>query len=562
MDMPDFENLIYERPSLDAFRDCVLRVRLRIMTSHSTSVVETALAEFQKELSRFETNSTLCQIHHDLNTLDPFYLDELGFFEEAQAVVSELSSGLYSLLLSSTISDEIKERLGPMIFRKAQNRKDTISSEIVPDLVEETALANEYSQILSESSIIFGGNEYSLSMMDPFLESADREVRKLAHLAVSEYYASQNGRFDQIFDKMVTLRTNMARKLSYPNFVSLGYKRMERYDYTPEMVENFRNFVVKYIVPVTVEIRRLQKVRLGVEDLKYYDLPNLFAEGNPKPAIAGDELPRAASLMFQKIFEKDPSFYDVLDAHGFTDLFARKAKSTGGYCETLLDYGIPFIFMNANGVADDVATLIHESGHAYAAIRSVGSSPFVECLSPTLETCEIHSTAMEYLAYPYLEYFFGNRADAFRQLHMTQSLLFLPYGCMVDEFQHCVYENPMLTSQERHTVWHMLENKYQPYLDYDGVDFYEKGGAWQKKGHIFTDPFYYIDYCLAQVVALQIWDMSRTNPQKALRVYDQLCMEGGNGTFLELLDKAGLSSPFSSAVLKRVAYRSCDYLNL
>ena len=562
MDMPDFENIVYERPSLDAFRDCVLRVRLRIMTSHATSVVESALVEFQKELSRFETNSALCQIHHDLNTLDPFFLDELVFFEEAQAVVSELSSGLYSLLLSSTISDEIKERLGSMIFRKAQNRKDTISSEIVPDLAEETALANEYSQILSESSILFGGSEYSLSMMEPFLESADREVRKLAHLAVSEYFTSQNGRFDQIFDEMVSLRTNMARKLSYPDFVSLGYKRMERYDYTPEMIEEFRNFVVKYIVPVTVEIRRLQKARLGVEDLKYYDLPNLFAEGNPIPAIAADELPGAASLMFQKIFEKDPSFYDVLDAHGFTDLFARKAKSTGGYCETLLDYGIPFIFMNANGLADDVSTLIHESGHAYAAIRSVGSSPFVECLSPTLETCEIHSTAMEYLAYPYLEYFFGNRADAFRQLHMTQSLLFLPYGCMVDEFQHCVYENPLLTTQERHTVWHMLENKYQPYLDYDGNDFYEKGGAWQKKGHIFTDPFYYIDYCLAQVVALQIWDMSRTNPQKALRVYDQLCMEGGNGTFLELLDKAGLSSPFSSDVLKRVAYRSCDYLNL
>ena len=562
MNMPDFENIVYERPSIDAFRDCVLRVRLRIMTSHAASVVESALAEFQKELSRFETNSALCQIHHDLNTLDPFYLDELVFFEEAEAVVSDLSSGLYSLLLSSTISDEIKERLGPMIFRKAQNRKDTISSEIVPDLAVETALANEYSQILSESSIEFGGSEYSLSMMEPFLESADREVRKLAHLAVSEYFASQNERFDQIFDKMVSLRTTMARKLSYPDFVSLGYKRMERYDYTPEMIEDFRNFVVKYIVPVTVEIRRLQKVRLGVEDLKYYDLPNLFAEGNPKPAIASDELPGAASLMFQKIFEKDPSFYDVLDAHGFTDLFARKAKSTGGYCETLLDYGIPFIFMNANGLADDVATLIHESGHAYAAIRSVGSSPFVECLSPTLETCEIHSTAMEYLAYPYLEYFFGNRADAFRQLHMTQSLLFLPYGCMVDEFQHCVYENPQLTSEERHTVWHMLENKYQPFLDYDGIDFYEKGGAWQKKGHIFTDPFYYIDYCLAQVVALQIWDMSRTNPQKALRVYDQLCMEGGNGTFLELLDKAGLSSPFSSDVLKRVAYRSCDYLNL
>jgi len=562
MDMPDFQELSYERPSLDSFRECVLRVRLRIMTAHTTSVVESALAEFQKELSRFETSAALCHICHDLDTKNAFFLEETIFYEEAEAVVSELSSGLYSILLGSTISDEMKEHLGPMIFRKAQNRKETISGEIVPDLAAETSLENEYSQILSESIIQFDGNEYSLSMMDPFLESTDRDTRKRSHQAVSDYYASQKEQFDRIFDKMVSLRTGMAHKLSYPDFVSLGYKRMERYDYTPEMVGEFRDFIVKYIVPVTVEIRRLQKERLSVEELKYYDLPNLFAAGNPKPTIQIDELPDAASLMFRKMFEKDPSFFDVLQAHGFTDLEARKAKSTGGYCETLLDYGIPFIFMNANGLADDVSTLVHESGHAYAAIRSVDSSPFIECLSPTLETCEIHSTAMEYLSYPFLELFFGDNAEAYRQLHMTQALLFLPYGCMVDEFQHCIYENPGLSSEERHNVWHLLEQKYQPFIDYDGIEFYEKGGAWQKKSHIFESPFYYIDYCLAQVVALQIWDMSRTNPKKALRVYDHLCMEGGNGTFLELLEKAGLSSPFSKDVLKRVAYRSCDYLNL
>lgn len=562
MDMPDFKNIVYERPSLDSFRECVLRVRLRIMTAHTTPVVESALSEFQKELSHFETCAALCHIRHDLDTLDPFYLDELSFYEEADAIVSELSAGLYSLLLNSTISEELKERLGLMIFRKAQNRKDTISGEIVSDLAAETALENEYNQILSESNIQFDGKEHSLSMMEPFLESMDRETRQRSQKAVAEYYDSQKDRFDMIFDKMVLLRTTMAHKLSYTDFVSLGYKRMERYDYTPLMVEGFRNFVVQYIVPVTIEIRRLQKERLKVEDLKYYDLPNLFVSGNPKPSITIDELPDAASHMFQKIFEKDPSFYDVLEGHGFTDLNARKAKSTGGYCETLLDYGIPFIFMNANGLADDVSTIVHEAGHAYAAIRSVDSSPFIECLSPTLETCEIHSTAMEYLAYPHYELFFGSSADAFRQLHMTQALLFLPYGCMVDEFQHRIYENPGLTPDERHDVWHVLEQKYQPFLDYDGIDFYEKGGAWQKKSHIFMDPFYYIDYCLAQVVALQIWDISRTNPKKALRIYDQFCMEGGNGTFLELLDKAGLSSPFDSSVLKRVAYLSCDYLNL
>jgi len=562
MDMPFFSDIEYKRPSLDQFRECVLRVRLRIMTSRTVPVVESALAEFQKELSHFETCSALCSIYHDLDTSDPFYLDEQTFFEEAEAVVSELSASVYSLLLSSSISAELKDHFGEMIFRKAQNRKETMSGVIVRDMAKESALENEYSQILSESNILFDGKEYTLSMMDPFLESTDRDVRKQSHEAVAKFFEDNGEHFDRIFDGMVQLRTSMAKKLSYPSFVELGYKRMERYDYTPQMVENFRNFIVKYIVPVTVEIRRLQKDRLKLDVLKYYDLASLFPEGNPRPSVDAEDLHDAASHMFQKIFEKDPSFYDVLHTHGFIDLQARKAKSTGGYCSTLPDNGIPFIFMNANGMPDDVSTLIHESGHAYAAIRSVDSSPFLECVSPTLETCEIHSTAMEYLSYPFIEYFFGEKAESYRQLHMTQSLLFLPYGCMVDEFQHIIYANPDSSAEERHAAWRQLENKYQPYLDYDEIDFYEKGGAWQKKGHIFTSPFYYIDYCLAQIVSMQIWDMSRTNPKKALLIYDQLCMEGGNGTFLELLEKAGLESPFSDDVLKRVAYRACDYLDL
>ena len=562
MEMPFFDDLKYERPSLDAFRECALRVRLRIMTAHTIPVVEAALAEFQKELSHFETCSSLCIIRHDLNTADAYYVNELAFFDEAGAVVSELSAGVYAVLLSSKISQELREHFGEMIFRKSQNRKDTVTGEIVGDLAKESALENEYSQILADSIISFEGKEYSLSMMDPFLESTNRDTRKASHMAVAEFFEENAEKLDEIFDKLVTLRSKMAKRLSYPSFVELGYKRMERYDYTPEMVEKFRNYVIEYIVPITVEIRRLQKERLQVDSLKYYDLVSLFARGNPKPSIAIDELHDAASGMFQTLFEKNPSFYDVLHSHRFIDLHARKSKSTGGYCETILDNGIPYIFMNANGMSDDVSTLIHESGHAYAAIRSVDSSPFLECISPTLETCEVHSTSMEYLAYPYLEKFFGKDADAYRQLHMTQTLLFLPYGCMVDEFQHLIYAQPELSMEDRHNVWHRLEEKYQPFLDYDNTEFYEKGGAWQKKGHIFTDPFYYIDYCLAYVVSLQIWDLSRINPKKALQVYDQLCMEGGNRTFLELLEKAGLESPFSIDVLKKVAYRACDYLNL
>jgi len=562
MDMPNFPEIDYERPSLDGFRECVLRVRLKIMTAHSAAAIESGLLEFQKELSRFDTAYTLCQVRHDLDTSDTFYCDEMEYYEESGPIIDDLAAGVYTLLLSSTYREELTKRVGDMIFRKALTRKETISAEILSELTQEAALENDYSQIMSEAIVLFDGQEIALSMMDPFLESSDREIRQRAHLAVADFFAAKKEKFDEIFDRLVAIRTSIAKKLSFPSFVELGYKRMERYDYTPDMVSAFRSLVVRYIVPVTTEIRRLQRERLEVSELKYYDFPHLFPNGNPRPILEPDDLHEAASTLFRRMFEKDPSFFDVLLSHQFMDLTARKAKSTGGYCSTLLDYGIPYIFMNANGTADDVATLVHESGHAYAAIRSVDSSPFIECLSPTLETCEIHSTAMEYLTYPHMEIFFGDQADAYRQLHMTRSLLFLPYGCMVDEFQHVIYSNPLMSKSERDSVWRLLEDKYQPFIDYDGVSVYEDGGAWQKKGHIFTDPFYYIDYCLAQICALEIWDRSQKDPKAALSSYEQLCMEGGNATFLELLGKAGLTSPFKPELFKKVAYKACEYLEL
>ncbi|HPE39008.1 MAG TPA: M3 family oligoendopeptidase [Bacillota bacterium] len=562
IEMPMFSDIPYERPSLDDFREIAMSVRLKLMTARDADVVENALLSFQRALSAFDTASTLSSIRHDCDTSDAFYTQEVDFYDESYPIVSELASGVYSAMLSSSIRDQLEERFGPMLFMKTKMEKETISSEVIDDLAEESGLETEYSQILSEADIPFAKKHNTLSMMLLYAEDTNRDTRAAAQKAIADYYNAQKPKFDEIYGKMVHLRTKIAHKLGMKDFVELGYKRMERFDYTPEMVEQFRNNVVKYIVPITSEIRRLQKERLQVENLKYYDLPCLFTHGNPMPTVKQEEYPTCASKMFAQMFEKDPSFYEVLSSHDFTDLFSRKNKQNGGYCSTLLDFGIPYILMNANGTSDDVATLVHESGHAYAAIRSVDASPFIECLSPTLEACEVHSTAMEYLTYPYMEMFFGPYANQYREQHMTLALLFLPYGCMVDEFQHIVYSNTDMTAEERHTAWRTLEKKYQPDVDYDGVDFYEKGGAWMKKEHIFTSPFYYIDYCLAQLVALQIWDISRVNRKKALTIYDHLCVQGGTKAFLEMVEGAGLESPFSDGVMKRIAYRTCEFLSL
>ncbi|NLW88590.1 MAG: M3 family oligoendopeptidase [Clostridiaceae bacterium] len=562
MEMPLYSEIIYERPSVDEFRELAMRTRLRLMTSKDITLIESSLAEFQKQLSHFYTAQSICHLRHDQNTNDAFFSDELSFFEENEPIVKDLTAAVYSVLISSEIAPMLMNRFGKMIFLKAKYQKESVSPEVITELSEEAALENRYEQILADAQIDFSGKKYNLSMMKPFLESSYRDERKRAAQAVSDFFSSILPETDKIFDDLVRLRTSIARKLSYSSFVELGYKRMERFDYTEADVEEFRRSILRYIVPLTVEIRRLQTKRLEVDELKYFDLPVLFPRGNPRPAVDINEYPVCTGEMFRALFEKDPSFFDVLREHGYTDIVSRKMKAAGAYCMTLLDYGIPFVFMNASGTSEDVSTIIHESGHAYASIRSVDSSPFIECLFPTLEVCEIHSTALEFLSYPYIELFFKANAEAYRDQHMTEALLFLPYGCMVDEFQHRIYHEPDMTYTQRHSVWKALEGKYQPFIDYDGNEFFESGSAWIRQSHIFSDPFYYIDYCLAQIVSLQLWDYSRTKPADALVKYDHICREGGNKTFFEILRSAGLESPFSPDVIKRIAYVTAEYLRL
>ena len=560
--MINFNDIKYERPSVDEFKERVQNIRFKLMTSQDLENAEAAIFEYEKYISRFNTAYSLCNILHDLDTSNDFYVEELEFFDEAIPTISELSSAVLSVMLNCPCAEQLKKKYGKMIFLKAQNQKEIISKEVIEDLARESALENEYAQLQSEAEIIFAGKEHNLSMLSAHMESTDRVERRACAKAIDDYYSMRRPKYDQIYDDMVKIRTAAAQKLGFANFTELGYKRMERFDYGREEVAAFRDAIHKYIVPITVKIREIQKERLGVDELMFYDLPCLFKHGNPIPTVELKDYEKVTGQFFRKIFDSTPSFFDVLSENGFTDLISRKNKSTGGYCMYLDDHSIPFIFMNGNGTADDVATVVHEGGHAYAAIKSAECSPFVECLSPTMETCEIHSTAMEYMSYPFMRLFYGSGAENYCLHHMTEGILFLPYGCMVDEFQHIIYDNYDMTPEDRHKVWKSLEEKYQPFIKYDDQPFHKMGGAWMKKDHIFTTPFYYIDYCLSQICALQLWNESREDMKSALIKYNRLCELGGNDTFLHLIKKAGLKSPFDVDVIKTIAYSCCDFLDL
>ncbi len=552
----------YHRAEYEKIATEIRKNRLRLRLSLSPAVAIQSVKDFQAILRYYYSQAAVARIRHDQHTDDPFYAAEQDYYDQTDAQISQQTQSFYSTMLGSRHRKDLEEHYGSLIFRKAQNLQDTVRQNVVDDLSEENRLASAYLQKMSAAAIPMDDHTFTIAQLEPLQQSPDRQVRVKTFVAYGNWLESQKKDLDQLFDQLVATRTKISRKLGCSSFTELGYKRLERFDYQRSQVEELRQAVIRYIVPLTQEIRRLQRRRLGVDHLYFYDWPCLFPAGNPQMLIPFSKLPDQLDQALSTLTKTEPSFFRTLIAGGYLDLASRANKTPGGYCSTVINAGLPFILMNASGTAQDVSVLLHEAGHAYASMRSMADPTLLEYHQPTLETCEIHSTALEFLSYPLMERFFGPDAGNYALMHMTEALLFIPYGCLVDEFQHIIYDQPKLLPEQRHEIWRNLEKIYLPDLDYDQEPFHASGGGWQKKEHIFVSPFYYIDYVLAQIVALDLWQLSRKTPDKAWRSYDKLCGLGGRDTFLQLLKKAGLDSPFDMGTIKRVAFAACSFLDL
>ena len=234
------------------------------------------------------------------------------------------------------------------------------------------------------------------------------------------------------------------------------------------------------------------------------------------------------------------------------DLETKPGKHQGGYCTFLPKYNAPFIFSNFNKTSADVDVLTHEAGHAFEAFTASKNMVISDQTFSTAEVNEIHSMSMEFFTYPWMDMFFGDQADKYRFTHLADGLIVVPYMACVDEFQHRVYEEKAVDADARYAIWHELEQKYMPWRDYDGNAFLEKGGFWMQKQHIFMYPFYYIDYALAQMGALEYYGRSKENRQEAWEDYYRLCCAGGSRGYFELLKLANLHNPFEDGSVKLV----------
>ncbi len=554
-----FSEFPYSRPDFAKFKQEFQQLIQSFQTTSDLEALQKIFTEIYNQRRNFDTAMTLVSIRNSVNTTDEFYEKEQEFMDDIEPMYRDLVMQFYKSLIESPKRTELENIYGAQLFMLAELSVKTFSPEIIEDLQKENQLTTEYTKLLASAKIEFRGNTYNLSGLTPFKLSPDRETRKEAHEKSDNWFSENHNRLDEIFDELVKLRHNMALKLGYKNFIGLGYGRMQRVDYNQTMVEAFRENVRKHLVPLATQLKTQQSKRLSLPALKYYDEGIDFLNGNAKPEGDPDWIVNHATSMYDELSNETGAFFHFMLDHELMDLVNKPNKAGGGYCTYLSSYKAPYIFSNFNGTSHDIDVLTHEAGHAFQAFRSRNLA-VDEYLSPTLEACEIHSMSMEFITWPWMQKYFGAQTDKYKYAHLTHALMFIPYGVAVDEFQHFIYANPDATPAERNTAWRNIEKKYLPLRDYDGNEYLEGGGFWQRQMHIYRSPFYYIDYTLAQICAFQFWKKSRENLAVAMKDYITLCDAGGSMSFLKLVDLAGLKSPFEETTMQEVIGEASNWL--
>jgi M3 family oligoendopeptidase len=555
-----FEEYTYTRPNLDEVKAGFEAAIEKFTNASSIEEQSLAMDEVNELRNDIGTMFNLCYIRHSVDTNDEFYKAEQDYMDEVQPEIEGFVTKYYQALVSSHFRTELEDKWGKQLFALAEGQLKTFKPDIVPLLQKENRLSTEYTKLIASAKINFEGEERTLAQLEPFTESIDREMRKKANEAKFGFLAEHEAEFDRIYDDLVEVRTQIAQELGYKNFVELGYYRMMRTDYNSEMVANFRQQVKDYIVPIATKLKARQQERIGVEQLKYFDEGFNYKTGNAAPKGSPEWIIENGQKMYQELSVETGEFFQFMQDNNLMDLVAKKGKAGGGYCTFIENYKAPFIFSNFNGTSGDIDVLTHEAGHAFQVYAS-RNFEIPEYYWPTYEACEIHSMSMEFFTWPWMDLFFKEDTDKYKFSHLSSALLFLPYGVSVDEFQHWVYENWEATPQERKQQWREIEKKYLPHKDYDGNTYLENGGFWQRQGHIFNSPFYYIDYTLAQICAFQFWKRSRENQEEAWADYVNLCKLGGSLSFTKLVEAANLISPFEDGCVESVVEEIEAWLN-
>ena len=554
-----FSEMPYTRPDIKKLITHVAELAEGVRSAKTPAEVLEIHKKFTDQYKNIMTMTAICYIRHTVNTKDEFYDKENDFFDENNPIITKISVDFYSEMVNSPFRKELADALGQLWFTNAEMLLKGFDEKNIMEMQKENELISKYKKLMASASLDFDGKKVNLSQLMAYQRSGDREIRKAAYATRTEFFVANEAELDEIFDGLVKLRHGMAVKLGYRDYVELGYVKMNRNSYDAAAVKRFRDQVKTVIVPFVAGLHEQRRRDLNVDKLKFYDEDVYFAGGDPAPTGTPEEMFEAGKKMYDELSSETKEFFSFMLENELFDVLAKEGKAGGGYCDTLPDYGAPFVFANFNGTSDDVDVLTHECGHALCSYLARNIEPY-EYQDYTYDVAEIHSMSMEFFTAKWIDLFFGADAKRYLYLHLASALVFIPYGCMVDEFQHIIYESPGMTPQERKATWKRLEGEYKPHLDYDDDPFFGRGGHWQRQAHIYERPFYYIDYCIAQTCALQYRIWMERDREAAWMSYIELLKKAGTKKLTDIVSEAGLISPFERGCIEAIVSGSAEIL--
>jgi M3 family oligoendopeptidase len=484
------------------------------------------------------------------------------FREEVIPIADNAESELVDALHKSKYVAAIGERYGKHLIEVQAAMRESIAPINNELRVKAGDLSNKYDKIVSQAEVMVGGKKVTATVARNMTTGeADPKVREEAYRAHYGWFLEHRQEIASIYGDIVKLRDEMGRNLGHKNFIPLGYASMRRTDYGPKEVKTFREAIRKYVVPLQTKLYEMQAEELGTATLRPWD-----SGYSPSLNLPTGIAPVATQLdNAQKVFEalspRLAAHFTRMRKEGLIDLENRKGKQAGAFCTSFSDEGRVAILCNSTGDEVDVTTLIHEMGHAFQAWESQVIEA-VDLQWPTSDAAEVHSMGMEYLSLPEMTKFYSQEnADKVQKHRWKSAVHMMCYIAIVDEFQHWVYENPNCTLEERDAAWSSIWDIYQPGIDFTGLEQH-KFARWYMQGHLFSTPFYYIDYAIAETGAMQLALMGEADRTKALDTYLKLCQMGGKESVLTIFKSAGLRSPFEPEVLRNLMEHAAKKLQV
>lgn len=482
------------------------------------------------------------------DTKNEKYLETEKIMGKYEPIINNLIYDYYKILSSSKNQEKLEKFIGKRALAIASNQARLKNDDVISLQTKEKELCSKYQRLIIETKFVFLDKEINLSSLNIYYNDDDRDLRNKAYDKRFEILESLEKEIDIIIDELIDVRNTIAKTLGFDSYTDMSFVKMNRLDYSKEDLTIFKEEIKKNVVPLLKLLKEQQRKRLGLEELEYYDNSYLFNDGNAK--IKGN-LNDVLNNFKAVLKENSTISYNLLCMmldEGLIDLDNRENKSNGGITTYLPDYKVPLFIKKYMGLESNITSIFHEFGHSNQLYLSKDLL-FHENRWPTFDICEIHSTSMEYLMYPFMDLFFGSDDYKYKIKHLTNSLSLMVNMAIADDFWSCVYDNS-LNSKERKKKWLEIRDEYN--LDSYDTEYFNRGTEYQADTNRIIDPFYTIDYAIDNVLALSFYKKEKESIKDAFDLHIKLCKDGGTLSLKEIIKKYNLDNPFEKDALKNM----------